>query len=452
LPNDRRGYRLRAIGLSEEEQEGFYLGFSNQVIWPLFHGFPERCDFHPRYWEIYAEVNRKFARGVAGHLGGDELVWIHDYHLMGVAEVLRQQGVRQPVAFFLHTPVPAPDLLRKLPWRLPLLRSLLSYDLVGFQTGRDRENFVRTVRWILPKSRIEPSDDLYRIRMGTQTTNVGVFPISIDVPEFADAAESEPVRRESLDLRRGLPGFSEEDPDSHIMLLGVDRLDYTKGLIQKLKAFQLMLRRHPELRRSVTLVQLVVPSREDIPAYHSLKREVERLVGEVCGEFNEAGWCPIRYEYGRWDRERLVAHYRAARVALVTPLQDGMNLVAKEYCAANVEGDGVLVLSEHAGAAAQFHLDALLVNPYDVEGLAWAIYRACTMPAQERRARMRRLRSEVSRHDIHWWAHAFLKAARRGSDRRAKRRTRLRSRLSGPLRRSSRRPHHPRGDRPGDGT
>jgi len=419
-----RGYRLRAIGLSEEEERGFYLGFSNQVIWPLFHGFPERCNFLPRFWEVYTSVNRKYASGVMGQLEDeDSLVWVHDYHLMGVAEVLRARGVHRPMAFFLHTPVPAPDLLRKLPWRLPILRSLLQYDLVGFQTSRDRENFVHALRSILPRARVERRGEAYRIRLGSHVARVGVFPISIDVPAFSEAAAREPVRNHAARLRRGNAGSGSHDdePDSRLLLLGVDRLDYTKGLPQKLRAYRMVLRRYADLRGKVTLVQLVVPSREDIPAYHSLKHEIEQLVGEICGEFNREDWCPIRYEYGRWSRQELLAHYRASRVALVTPLQDGMNLVAKEYCAANVDGDGVLVLSEHAGAAAQLHSDALLVNPYDIEGMASTIYRACTMPEDERRPRMGRLRREVRRHDIHRWAGEFLHAAREGTAHRRRR-------------------------------
>jgi len=416
-----RGYELRAIGLSPEEEERFYLGFANQVIWPLFHGFPERCRFKEEFRDCYLDVNRRFADRVVDQLDGEDFVWVHDYHLMGVARELRERGVRQRICFFLHIPMPALDVFRKLPWRLMLLESLLDYDLVGFHTERDRENFLHAVRCLLPEQEVERDGSLVRVGIGSRSTQVGVFPISIDVPEFAETAASDAVRWHALRLQRALPGFDEDDPDSHIMLLGVDRLDYTKGLPQKLRAYQTMLRRHPEMRGRVTLVQLVVPSREDIPLYEALKDEVDQLVGEISGEFSHEGWSPMRYEYGRWEREKLLAHYRAARVALVTPLQDGMNLVAKEYCAANVDADGVLVLSEHAGAASQLHAGVILVNPYHEGELAEAIHQACTMGAKERKARMSRLREQLSAEDIHWWTDSFMKAARGEPARRDKR-------------------------------
>jgi trehalose 6-phosphate synthase/phosphatase len=410
--SEDRGFELRAIGLSPEEEEKFYLGFANQVIWPLFHGFPERCRFHEEFWDCYLDVNARFADGIVDQLEGEDLVWVHDYHLMGVARALRERGVRQSICFFLHTPMPTLDVFRKLPWRLALLESLLDHDLVGFHTERDRENFLHAVRCLLPEQDVEPEGSLIRVGDASRSTRVGVFPISIDVQEFSETAASAAVGAHARRLRRALPGFEATDPDSHLMLLGVDRLDYTKGLPQKFRAYQSMLRRHPELHGRVTLVQLVVPSREDIPLYEVLKDEVDQLVGEILGEFSHEGWWPIRYEYGQWDREKLLAHYRAARVALVTPLQDGMNLVAKEFCASNVDGDGVLVLSEHAGSARQLHSGAILVNPYHEEELAEAIHLACTMGEAERRGRMSRLRQIVASQDIHWWTDSFLRAAR----------------------------------------
>jgi trehalose 6-phosphate synthase/phosphatase len=416
-----RGYAVRTVGLSPEEEERFYLGFANQVIWPLFHGFPARCRFQEEFWDCYLDVNRRFADGIVDQVRGGEVIWVHDYHLMGVASHLRTRSVREPICFFLHTPMPPLEVFRKLPWRLPLLESLLDHDLLGFQTERDTENFLHAVRSLLPAHEVEREGNLVRIDHARAATRVGAFPISIDVREFADTAASEAVRIHAVRLRQALPGFDEADPDSHLMLLGVDRLDYTKGLPQKLQAYRAVLRRHDELRGRVTLVQLVVPSREDIPLYEALKEEIDQLVGEISGEFSHEGWSPIRYEYGQWDREALLAHYRAARIALVTPLQDGMNLVAKEYCAANVDEDGVLVLSEHAGAASQLHPHVILVNPYHVEELATAIHAACVMGAEERKARMSRLRELVSEQDIHWWTDSFLRAAvgdRPGSERR----------------------------------
>jgi len=252
---------------------------------------------------------------------------------------------------------------------------------------------------------------------------LGVFPISIDVDKFAGASEGEPARIMAKPITKELTS-ARADAGSHVVILGVERLEYTKGLIQKPRAFRQTLRRHPERQGNVTLVQLVAPSREEIQGHASLKNQIDRLVGEISGEFNRVGWSPIRYDYGRWNRNELVAHYRAARVALVKPLQDGMNLVAKESCAASTDDDGVLILSEHAGAAAQLHADALLVKPYDEDQFASAIHRACTMGPGERKARMRRMGEAIRRQDIHWWAESILGSIRDGAGRSASRRTR----------------------------
>jgi trehalose 6-phosphate synthase/phosphatase len=409
------GYDLRGVGLSADEEEDFYLGFSNQVVWPLFHDFQGRCNFRPRFWRAYTEVNRKFAEALALEAREGDFVWIHDYHLMGVAEAARREGVRLPTGFFLHIPFPPLDLFLKLPWRFPILRSLLHYDLVGFQTARDRDNFLHAVRCLVPGVELQERGRLTSVAVGSGTVSVGVFPISIDVEEFGGVAKTEAVTRraETLLAAHRTPG--PDGPEPTIVLLGVDRLDYSKGIPHKLRGFRLALRNYPELRGRVTLVQLVVPSREDIPEYHEMKEEIDRLVGETVGEFTRPGWSPIHYRYGRWDRPELVAHYRMARIALVTPLKDGMNLVAKEYCMASPNADGVLILSEHAGATAQLQNDALLVNPYDVEDVARTIHRAYHLSGTERRARMRRLQEGIRRQDIHWWVRSFLHAAR-GTD------------------------------------
>jgi trehalose 6-phosphate synthase/phosphatase len=401
--SEQLGYRVSGIGLTEQEQEDFYRGFSNQVIWPLFHDFQTQCNFDPDFWAAYRSVNRKFAAGVEREAGPKDFVWVHDYHLMGLGEELRAGGIRRDSGFFLHIPFPPLDLFLKLPWRFEILRSLLHFDLIGFQTMRDTENFLHAIRSLLPGVRLVTEGRITSGRIGTRTVRIGAFPISIDFDEFASTAAEPQVEARSRELL--------EPYRDRIMLLGVDRLDYSKGIPHKLQGFRLALREYPELQERVTLVQLVVPSREDIPQYDEMKREIERLVGEISGEFTRPGWLPIHYQYGRWDREELIAHYRAARVALVTPLKDGMNLVAKEYCASNLDEEGVLVLSEHAGATAQLAEGALLVNPYDVEDVARTIHRACEMEEDERRRRMKKLRARIREEDIHWWVRTFLSAA-----------------------------------------
>ena len=385
----KAGYRLGAVTLSEDEVRDFYLGFSNEVVWPLFHDLPSLCNFDPAYWRTYDRVNRKYARAVASRAAPGDFVWVHDYHLMSVGAELRRLGVKSRLAFFLHIPFPSPDIFLKLPWRRPLIEALLRYDLIGFQTARDRRNFAACVE---------------ALGLPLRPARIGNFPISIDYNAFMRAAASPEVAEKARELHRLLPRRK--------LVLGIDRLDYTKGITLRLRAFQHLLERHPEMRGRVSLIQVVVPSREDIPQYHRMKSEIEQLVGRINGAFaRPGGWVPVWYEYRSLTRQELLAYYRAADIALITPLKDGMNLVAKEYCACSIEEDCVLILSEFAGAAEQLAGGALLVNPYDVEGVAEMIRTAHAMPEDERVARMRTMRRSIRRHDVFWWVDSFLRAA-----------------------------------------
>jgi len=397
------GYKVKGVSLGHEEQEDFYLGFANQVIWPLFHDFQTQCNFQPRFWKTYLKVNRKFAGVLEREAKSSDFIWVHDYHLMMVARYLREDGWRGRIGFFLHIPFPPLDVFVNLPWRFPLLDALLSYDLVGFQSSRDRRNFLNCVTTLVPGAEVEGDGRVVRVRLPGRVVRVGVFPVSIDFEEFAGPAASDAVSMRVAGLRSEFPGQT--------IVLGVDRLDYSKGIPHKLQGYRLALQRYPELRERIVLVQLVVPSREDIPEYHQMRGEIERRVGQIQGEFTRSGWVPIHYQFGRWNRVELIAHYRAAGIALVTPLKDGMNLVAKEFCAASLQGKGVLILSEYAGATAQLQRDALLVNPYDVEGVAEAIYRAFTMQMDEVSRRMRSMRETIRATDVSWWVDIFLRAA-----------------------------------------
>ncbi len=397
------GYQLRSVMLSAEERLKFYQGFANEIIWPLFHDLQTLCDFNPSYWYTYQTVNRRFAHAVTEASRPGDFIWIHDYHLMSVAKELRALGVKARCGFFLHIPFPPLDLFMKLPWRFQLLRDLLEFDLLGFQTMRDRRNFVHCVRTLVKDVRVKAQGSYATIRTQNREVRVGSFPISIDAREFARQAASQEVAETAWYIHEDLP--------QRKIILGVDRLDYTKGIPHRLDAFRSALRRFPDLHEKVTLIQVVVPSRFNIPRYMKLKTEIERLVGEINGEFTRSGWVPIHYIYRSLDRRELLAYYRTAEVALVTPIKDGMNLVAKEYCASNLEGNGVLILSEFAGAVAQMQRGALLVNPYDLEGVGAAIYQAIQMPEDERRRRMGRLRAGIRRQDVYWWVDAFLQAA-----------------------------------------
>jgi trehalose 6-phosphate synthase len=398
----RRPYTLQAVSLSEEEVAKFYSGFANEILWPLFHDMPTRCNFDSQYWETYQQVNRKFADAAAGAAQADDFIWVHDYHLMLTAGYMREAGVRSRIGFFLHIPFPAPDVFEKLPWREQILRGLMEFDVIGFQTDRDRSNFVSCLQRLLPEVQVEEGHPHLLLRWQNRVTVAGTFPISIDFEEFAEHAARPEVAARTAEIRKDLL--------ENILVLGVDRLDYTKGIPERLKSFGQLLTRFPELRRQITLVQVVVPSREDIPNYQDLRREVELLVGQINGEFTQAGWVPIHYMHRNLGREELLAYYRAADIALITPLKDGMNLVAKEFCAAQVDERGVLIVSEFAGAAAELRHGALLVNPNDFAAVAQTIHDATQMSQEDKRNRMRLLREIVRDHNLQRWTRAFLQA------------------------------------------
>jgi trehalose 6-phosphate synthase/phosphatase len=398
------GCTLKGVQLTAEEVRNFYEGFSNEVIWPLFHDLVSLCSFDPVYWLTYCNVNHKFARVVRQASGPADFIWVHDYHLMNVAAELRKLGVKARTGFFLHIPFPPIDIFLKLPWRLELLEALLEFNLIGLQTPRDRRNFVQCVRALVRNVEIEGRGQVVVARVGARQVRIGSFPISIDFNAFMRQASSAEVGAKVREVHELLP--------KRKLVLGIDRLDYTKGIPQRLKAFHELFKRYPNLRERVSLIQVVVPSREDIAEYRGLKTEIEQLVGKINGSFvRPGGWVPVWYVYRSLSRVELLAYYRGAQIGLVTPLKDGMNLVAKEYCACNIEEEGVLVLSSFAGAAAQLSRDALLVNPYDIEGVADAIYRAFHMEKAEREARMRRMRRQIREYDVFWWVDAFLRAA-----------------------------------------
>jgi trehalose 6-phosphate synthase/phosphatase len=397
-----RSYGFKPVTISRDEVSKFYSGFANEIIWPLFHDMPSHCDFDPEYWEVYQRVNRRFAQATAEIATAKDVIWAHDYHLMLMGRYLRETGSPARAGFFLHIPFPAPDMFEKLPWRKSVLRALLQYDLLGFQTDRDRFNFLSCLERILPEATALRGDLDSSIVLEGRRTKIGTFPISIAFEEFASHAASREVESAANQLRHELT--------HRFLVLGVDRMDYTKGIPERLKAFRILLRRFPELRHRVTLLQVVVPSREEIFNYKELRREVELLVSQINGEFTDAGWVPIHYMHRNLTRRQLLTYYRAADILLVTSLKDGMNLVAKEFCAAQVEERGVAIISEFTGAAAELQHGALVINPYDLAGIAEAIHRACVMPVEEKRSRMRLLRDIVRTHNVQSWADAFLSA------------------------------------------
>lgn len=395
------GYSLQHLHLSREEVEKYYDGFSNEIVWPLFHDLFSHCNFDQSYWEAYQKVNRKFAHTVLEHTESDDYVWVHDYQLILVARELRRIGSERHLGFFLHIPFPPLDIFLKLPWRFQLLEAFLDYDLIGFQTERDRRNFIGCVK-ALQRHKVAGRGHVQTISTEARRVTAGVFPISIDFDDFSTYAATPEVAEEAWMVHANFPGVQ--------IVLGIDRLDYTKGITQRLLAFENALERYPEMRRKICMLQVVVPSRGDVEEYDRLKRSIERQVGEINGRYTEVGWTPVHYIFRALPRRELAAYYRTCEIALVTPLKDGMNLVAKEYCASSVDENGVLILSEFAGAAAQLCPNALSVNPYDLTGVADAIHKAFTMPMETRHMMMRRLRESIQRNDIAKWVNSFLMA------------------------------------------
>jgi trehalose 6-phosphate synthase len=399
------GYKIVPVSLSESERDEFYYGYSNEVIWPLFHDLHNFCNFEPAYWHAYKQVNVRYADAIARSAQPDDFIWVHDYHLMYVAQALREQGVSQDLSrltFFLHIPFPPYDIFAKLPQQQRLLRALLQFDLLGFQTRRDVRNFLQCVRRVMSDTKVVPRRELQLIRFEKREIRVGHFPIGIDFDSFENGANSETVEQRAQRLRVTFPGCQ--------LILGSDRLDYSKGIPERLRAFRTALERHPELRGRVILIQVVVPSRVEIPRYHEFKERIDRLVGDINGRFSTSTWLPVQYHFRSLDRDDLLAHYRGCDIAFVTPLKDGMNLVAKEYCACRIEEDGVLILSQFAGAAEQLKPEALLINPYDVEQMADTLLRAFQMNPSERSARMKRMRRVVRDENVFVWVNSFLKA------------------------------------------
>lgn len=401
------GGRLIPVFLTEEERKQFYCGFANEVIWPLFHDLPTCCNFEPAYWEAYCEVNEKFADSLTAVAANEDFVWVHDYHLMLLADCVSDREVHPRLGYFHHIPFPPPDIFEKLPWRATIIRALLRFGVIGFQTIRDRRNFMQCVRRFMPAARLRRLGTNLVIAHDLGATVLGTFPISVDFDEFAETARAEDVASRSDEIRLGIPGTT---------ILGVDRLDYTKGIPERLKAFRLLLETHHELHGKISLVQIVVPSREDVPKYRELRLNIEQLVSQINGAFGRPGWVPVHFLHRQVPRKELLAYYRAADIAVVTSLKDGMNLVAKEYCSARVDDCGALILSEFAGAAAELNIGALLVNPYDTEGVMESIVRACNMCPEERTWRMRRMRQVVRSQTVFDWFKQFYRAARIRTD------------------------------------
>jgi trehalose 6-phosphate synthase len=387
---------IATVSMTQRDYEEYYLGFANKVLWPVCHYRLDLATFEPAYFDGYKRVNKAFATALAPILKPDDIVWAHDYHLMALAAELRALGARQRLGFFLHIPFPPPEIVQAIPRHDWLIESLFQYDVVGFQTSNDVNNFRR---FVSEHASGQVFDD-GRIEAYGRTIIALAFPIGIDVEEFAAAAETREAASQIERLNRRTV------VRSHI--IGVDRLDYTKGLPERFKAFRKLLETHPEHSKTVTLMQIAPPTRIEVEAYANIRMELEELSGAINGEFGDFDWTPLRYIHRTMPRDTLAALFRGCEVGLVTPLRDGMNLVAKEYVAAqNEEDPGVLILSKFAGAAEELD-EALIVNPYNIDDMANAMQTALRMPLDERKRRHTALFNRISKRDVRYWRKSFL--------------------------------------------
>jgi trehalose 6-phosphate synthase/phosphatase len=404
------------VFLDAETFKAYYSGFSNGCVWPLFHYFPQYAHYDSEEWHAYKEINQKFSEAVLEVARPTDSIWVHDYHLMLLPHLLHQALPDATIGYFLHIPFPSYEIFRMLPWRREILQGLVGSDLIGFHTFGYARHFLSSLLRILGLEQ-----EFGWVTLDDRRIKVDTFPLGVDIERFEGAQTTSSVQAELEELQ-GQVGDQK-------VILSVDRLDFTKGILERLRAFESFLQRNEDWHGRVQLISLLVPSRTGVPEYQSLKRQVDELIGKVNGEFGQPGWTPITYLYRALPFERLISLYLIADVALVTPLRDGMNLVAKEYLASRPDGSGVLVLSETAGAAEELG-EAIIVNPHDEEGMVEGLHQALTMPIDEQQNRNRAMRGRLARYDTMRWARDFIQEL---DSLRVARRKRLPKRLSGNL-------------------
>lgn len=384
------------VKISRDELAGYYDGFSNRTLWPLYHDAIRPPEYHRRWWWPYVEINRRFAEAAAEWTAEGGTLWVQDYHLQLAPAMIRERRPDVKIGFFLHIPFPPQELFAQLPWRSQLLEGMLGADVVGFQTKLGAQNFFQLCRRFVHG--VGGRSDA--IEHNGREVQARAYPISIDTRKFGDLAASPEIVRRADALKSRL-GHDRK------IILGVDRMDYTKGIDIRLRAYQELLRSERRTTSECVFVQVGVPSRERVADYQEIRSDIEGLIGQIAGEFGEVGRIPVHYLHRNLPIDELVALYLAADVMVVTPLRDGMNLVAKEYVATRTQGTGVLLLSEFAGAANELRT-ALLVNPHDIDGLERSIDRALGMELPEQRRRMRAMQRVVRQSDVYGWAHRFL--------------------------------------------
>jgi len=394
IRQELRADNMAPVFLTEAEIRDFYEGFSNSTLWPTFHYFSEFATYEQTHWEAYVAVNEKFCAAVLAQAGPEDTIWVQDYQLLLLPAMLREARPEASIGFFLHIPFPSHELMRVLPWRNELLRGMLGADLIGFHTFGYMRHFLSSVAHALGL----PAQN-GRIETANRSVRVDAFPMGIDYERYAQAAASDEAKGHEARYREVLR-------DTRV-ILSIDRLDYTKGIAQRLRAFDLLLQRYPEWRGQVSLIMLVVPSRDQVAQYAALKEEIDELTGRINAQYRTIDWNPILYFYRSLPLEELAALFRIAEVALVTPMRDGMNLVAKEYVASRLDQRGVLILSERAGAARELS-DAIIINPTDMGQLTEAMHDALVMPEEEQITRMAAMQALVKRYNVFAWTKLFL--------------------------------------------
>jgi trehalose 6-phosphate synthase/phosphatase len=393
--DELRKERMAPVYLTKTDIEEFYEGFSNSTLWPLYHYFTSHSIFEESYWEAYKKVNQLYANKVLQYADPADTIWIHDYQLLLLPGLIREALPEVSIGFFQHIPFPSYELFRIIPWRKELLEGMLGSDLIGFHTFDDVRHFLSAT------SRIVGLDNkMGQIKFNQRIVQVDSFPMGIDYDKFVKELKSKQVEDEVNKYRNHL--------EDQKLIISIDRLDYSKGIPDRLKAFDLFLEQHPEYKEKVTLIMVVVPSRDQVDLYRKLKNEIDELVGKINGKYGNLTWIPIQYFYRSFPFHTIVAFYRMADIALVTPLRDGMNLVCKEFIASKENKKGVLILSEMAGAAKELS-EAVIINPFDINELVDGLYTACTMDDEEQFRRMDELQHIVKRYDIHNWVQLFMK-------------------------------------------
>jgi trehalose 6-phosphate synthase/phosphatase len=396
VPPENPTYLLKRIPLTKNEIENYYHGFSNRVLWPLFHLFIEKMKPKESYWNAYRKVNKKFAQNVLNELEYDDLIWIHDYHLSLVPFFIKQKEPEAKIAFFWHIPWPPWEIYYTLPWGNQLLEGILMSDFVGFHTSSYVSNFMNCAER-QPDVTIDAKKKM--IHFKDHKTKIKQFPLGIAYKEYHQRANSPTVLKKTAKLKK-LYGTKK-------LILGIDRLDYTKGILDRIKAFELLLEENPKYRENVVLVQIASPSRGKIEEYCAMKKEIDEAVGRINGKYRNETWTPVMYFFKEIPQSSLLAYYRASDIGLLTPLRDGMNLIAKEFIASN-DDDSVLILSEFAGASEEL-TNAINVNPYDIHSMTGAIKTAMDMLPEERKYRFTAMKKKVKNHDSEWWYSNFLR-------------------------------------------